>query len=398
MNEFDRRENESLEQYKLRICSYKSVYGLTWDEVAKLVNAQLNENSQIKGDSYRKWYSKQILTEDKDITNVVEELDVDQELEDEKEKIKLRDERIQINSLIRSLAREDTLKEIAREVVDNMSSRKVLSAPNPERLRQLNEQRTYKKTATLCLGDWHYGLECDLFYNKYNPEVAKERVNDLLEQTIQFCYNEDISSLSVLNLGDLINGIIHLPLRINSRYDVITQSIHVAEILSEFLSILCDHVPQVNYMSVTDNHSRVNANKKESLQIESFARIIDWYVANRLEDHDNFTYIENAFGEDIAAYNTNGHKVVAVHGDKDAFSTLAGRLSVYTQYHADLVLCAHYHHFAGNEENQTITLCNGTLMGMDDYAATLRCNSTPSQLFIVHTPENVTYGIHRIIL
>lgn len=399
MNNLEKRSDESLEQYKLRLCSNKFLYGLTWEEVAELVNYHLIDELRVGSDAYRKWYSKKVQENtDQSLNNEIKQDDNEYDYFEEKEKIKLREERTQINAMLRAIAREDTLKEISLEIVKEMSSKKILDPVKPERLAQLDKQMSKKKSATLCLGDWHYGLEVDLFYNKYNPEVAKERLNNLLEQVLYFCYNEDIYTLTVLNLGDLISGVIHLPLRINSRYDVITQTIHVSEMLSEFLNSLCQHIPQVNFMSVTDNHSRINPNKKESLQIESFARIITWYISDRLKDNENFAYIENAFGDDIATYNTLGHKIIAVHGDKDPQTNIVSRLSTYTQYHADLILTAHKHHFSGDEDNQTITLCNGSLMGVDDYASSLRCNSTPSQLLIVHSKENVIHGIHRMIL
>ena len=56
------------------------------------------------------------------------------------------------------------------------------------------------------------------------------------------------------------------------------------------------------------------------------------------------------------------------------------------------------HHFSSDESNNTIFICNGSLMGTDNYASSLRYNSKPSQLIIISTPENVVKGIHKIDL
>lgn len=391
IDELKMLDNEPIEQYKKRICGCKDTYDLTWSEVADIISH--NTGVTITGEACRKYYAYHK-------NDIIEELD-DSTLDYltiQKEKNKLRDERIQINSLIRTLSREETLKEIAEEAVATISSKKILDQPLPDVLQCLSDNSNKDKCATLIISDWHYGLVTDTYHNKYHPEIAIERINQLLAETIAFCRKEDIHHLVVLNLGDLINGIIHLPLRINSRYDVITQTFHVAETLSEFLAELCTFIPYVSYASTTDNHSRINANKKESLQIESFARVIDWYIEKRLKDIINFSVIENTLGDDIASYELCGHKIVGVHGDKDKQSSIISNLTLYAQHHWDLVLSAHMHHFSADESNNTILVCNGSLMGTDDYASSLRCNSKPSQLLIVHTPDNVVKSIHKIDL
>ena len=74
------------------------------------------------------------------------------------------------------------------------------------------------------------------------------------------------------------------------------------------------------------------------------------------------------------------------------------KLSMMTRDSYDLVLAAHLHHFSCGEKNTCVSIGNGTLMGTDNYAESLRLSSTPSQNLIVVTPENVTESIHRIIL
>ena len=392
INELKKFDNESIEQYKQRVCSSKDDYALTWNEVAKVINS--NTGLNLSADAYRKYYY--FHKDDANLKINIE--DNSNYIRLQKEKIKLRDERNQLNSLVRTLAREETLKEIALEVVDKLSYHKMLNPPKPERLQALRESAQENKSATLVISDWHYGLEVDVPYNKYNPEIAVERINQLLTKTVTLCKEEKISDLIILNLGDLISGNIHLPLRINNRYDVITQTINVAELLSEFIVELCENVPNVFYSSTTDNHSRIDSNKKESLQIESFVRIIDWHIKYRLKDISNFTFIENSLGQDIASYYTQGHIIAGVHGDKDKQSSIISSLTLYAQHHWDMILSAHMHHFSANESNNTLFLCNGSLVGTDEYASSLRCNSKPSQLFIVSTPENVADSIHKIDL
>ena len=305
-----------------------------------------------------------------------------------KERVKISDERIQNNAYIRRLAREETIFEIAKNAVAAMNDKFVL-APL---VKTFSDS---KVEGILCLSDWHYGFDFINAFNTYNPEVAVERVSKLRDKVIEYIQKENISKLHVLNLGDLIAGRIHLTIRLESRFDVITQIMQVSEILAELLhsfTAYCD----VDYYSAIDNHSRLEPKKSEALDLESLARITDWYIKDRLKGQ--ITVHENRFGKDIITLECLGHKIMGVHGDKDNHVTMIDKLSMMTRDSYDLVLAAHLHHYSSDEKNMCVSIGNGTLMGVDSYAESLRLTSTPSQNLIVVTPENVTESIHRIIL
>ncbi len=378
--------NETDHEFCLRICGLKDAWDLSWQDIADIINGELG--AQYSPDKYRKEYTKEIKTTTE---QQLDELD-EAILDFKKEKIKVQEERSQVNSLVRALAREETLKEIAKDAVEAMGSKKLLKSPKP--LKSL--YRNYN-CGILAISDWHYGIDIDVYYNKYNPEIARERINTLLQETINIIDKEEIKEIFLINLGDMISGIIHLPLRINSRIDVITQTMEISEILAEFIHELTNHVV-VNYGSVSDNHSRIDPNKKEALQPESFVRIIDWYLKERLYDNINVTFLENKFGADICDFDIFSYKVLAVHGDKDPQKSILTRLTTFTKEHYDLVLSAHRHHFYADESNETELFSNGSLMGTDDYASSLRLNNKPSQLFIVGDAENLTRAVYKIKL
>ena len=72
--------------------------------------------------------------------------------------------------------------------------------------------------------------------------------------------------------------------------------------------------------------------------------------------------------------------------------------TVYLQNHIDLIVSAHMHHFSADENNFTEFYCNGSLIGQDQYASSLRLNSKPSQLMFIVTPDNVSEVIYKIKL
>ena len=387
---YQRLEGESDEDYKIRICSYRIPDRLKWDEIADIINEELDLNySESK---YRKEYAtylKGYNDRDKEeaISPEISDL-IAAKIELQKEKVKLSDERVQTNAYIRQLAREETIKEIAQTVANQMNDKKMLPA----------YQRTLKsgdKEAILEISDWHYGIECENYWNKYNPEIAKERVAKLRDKAIEYCRINNVRKIHVVNLADLIAGRIHLGLRLESRFDVITQTIEVSEILAEFLTALTEYA-EVEYYDCLDNHSRLEPNKKDAMDLESLARIIPWYLKTRLGNRVHIN--DNTIDPDIITFEAMGYNIIGVHGDKDKPATVVDHLTVFTHQHYDLMLTAHLHHFSAEEKNETVVVSNGSLMGTDTFAKNLRLSSKPTQNLIIVSEDSPCEIIYRIVL
>ena len=311
-----------------------------------------------------------------------------------KELTKLNDERAANNRLINRLAREETIIEIAHDYAKEMSSKKRLPVPaiTQQCMKDLSEDE-----GLLLLSDWHYGMVCDNPWNKFNPDICRVRVSKLLERVINIVNEKHLSKVTVMNLSDLIAGRIHTQIRIESRFDVITQTMEVAEILAEFLTDLSLHC-KVSYYDCLDNHSRLEPNKNDSMDLESLVRIIPWYLKERLCHNERVHIHENEFGADIITCKILGHDIIGVHGDQDSPVTGIDKLTLMTHRHYDLFCTAHRHHITMNETNGTIIVGNGSLMGADSYALKCRLTSVPSQTFIVVSKSNVIESVHRIVL
>lgn len=381
-------EGETLREFEIRVCKLREEYCLSWQDVADTINAYSVEKRSAN--AYRKRYARvhHIDADSLAPTNITMFTDLLSTIK--KEKVKLSDERAQLNAYIRLAAREETLKEIALDVADKISKVKVLP-----KYKQLSANNS--KIASLLISDWHYGLEVNLFNNKYSPEVTKERVAKLRDEVIQRCEKEDITTLNVVNLSDLIAGRIHSQIRIQSRVDTITQVIEVSEILAEFLTDLSKHFT-IHYYDALDNHSRLEPNKKESIDLESLVRIVTWYLQSRLSDNESIIIHLNELGADIINFKIFDFEVIGVHGDKDKFANVTDHLSQYIKKKLDAVFIAHTHHFAADERNSCVVVNNGSLMGVDDYAHDLRLDSYATQVLVISTPANVVDNIHRIIL
>lgn len=362
----------------------KDISDMTWECIKEALNLEFNlERSESY---YRKKYHELV----KDL-NRIDEIGVDECIDgkDTSNRFRLSDEVNQANALFRRMSREETIKEIAHDFAVVMNKEKML----PHHLYTGEKKSNY--SGILMLSDWHYGVEFETYGNKYNTRICKARVHELGGKVLDYIERYDLSELTIVNLADMIAGRIHLQLRLNSRIDVITQIMEVSEIIAEFIEDLSMRV-KINYYEVLDNHSRLEPNKKEAMNLESLARITSWYLKERLEQYHNINI--NTDTKSFVDFKVRGHNIMAVHGDKDKPSTVASDLSRYIDKHIDLVCTAHRHHFSCEEDNKTIVVCNGTLMGTDEYAEDLRLSSSPSQNLIVVSDENPIEAIHRIIL
>lgn len=386
MLDWRKKPDESSADYIGRLGSVKEELGFTWEDLAIIFNDELNLDLSER--SYRRRYNDWVKGhfDDSVDDDIAEEL-----YTIKKERIKLRDELSQINNNIRLEAREEHMREMAIEAATEAA--KIKTLPTPDEIPVVKVPN--KKKGIIAVGDWHYGIDVNVFYNVYNPQICRNRVKKLALKCLDIIEKENLNEVYIINLGDMISGRIHLPLRINTRQDVVSQTMNVSELLAEFLSFLSEFV-KINYGSVLDNHSRVEPKKKESLQTESFARIIDWYLRERLMKNKNISFINNSYGDDICLFEVFDHTITGVHGDKDKVNKVITSLNTYIQSHIDLILTAHMHHFSADESNETVRLCTGSLMGADEYASDLRLNSKPSQLFIVATEDNITECIYKM--
>jgi hypothetical protein len=399
--------NKDFDKRLLDLGNSKLVDLRTWREIAEILANEFMYDSGLTEDYCRKRYNKLL----KGVFNNIKDIPVStidaqsndrgyvKEITDEdrllhkimKERIKLTDELVQNNAYIRQLAREETLKEIAKDYAEVMYKGKILKTDFESTVV------FSKESAIIQLSDWHYGLEVDNYWNKFNPEICIERVNKLQNEIIKRC-KDRISTLYIVNLSDLISGYIHLSLRLQNRCDVITQTMDVAEILAEFINNLSKYF-NIEYYDCLDNHSRLDPNKKDSINLESLVRIIHWYLVERFKENYRVTiHNSDKYGGDIIEFNCAGHLIAGVHGDNDTMQNVVERISLMTGHTYDLILTAHNHSFAASEDTNCIVLQNGSLMGTDFYATKLRKRSTPSQNLIIVASNNVIDSIHRIVL
>lgn len=384
---FPKQPNETINEYINRLGLQREEQNLNWIDISRHVQREFGVLMSV--DAVRKRYARSIASNNYPTINNIE-----QKIEDKADLYRLQSEKLELNGFYRTLSREQTLKGIGIEAANIIAQNKPIEfIPSNH-----DNSNVRGKEAILLIGDWHYGININSTYNVYNSKIANDRVHELFDEVVKYIDFYNVDTLHVVNLGDMIAGNIHLPIRLHSQQDIITQTIEVSELIANFLVNLARWV-DINYYSTLDNHSRIDANKKESIQLESLARITPWFLKERLKKWNCIQIFDNCLAPDIVSFKIlNKYNVLAVHGDKDKPNTIIDRLTAFTGEHQDLICSAHYHHFKCEEQNRTMLISNGSLMGTDEFAMDLRLDSKPSQTMIICSDNNVCEQICKINL
>lgn len=293
------------------------------------------------------------------------------------------------NNAIRQEARVQEFKDAIIQAINTLPAFESISTSF--NTNKLKHQECFNE-AVLMLSDWHIGVDCSNYWNTYNLDIAKKRIEKLTRDTINYCKINKVGKLNVLNMGDLIHGIIHVTSRIEQNFDVATQIIKAGELLAQMLNelyVAFNGEVEITYRSVIDNHARMVANMKESIDEESFCRIIDWYIIERLKN-TGIIFINDNIDLGLGLFTLgNGSKVVFVHGHQDGVNKSLQHFMGATREFIDYILMGHEHSEKSKVYQNTRVICNGSVVGVEQYAVSQRLFNRPSQkLLIFNNADN----------
>ena len=297
----------------------------------------------------------------------------------EKEKIKFQDERRTYNKYLRYDARFERLLDLLKQELSNI-----------EPLNFIDDSYDYGNSqleASLLISDTHLYMTADNYWNKYDIDIAKERLNQLVNKTITDCKLYNVKTLNVNLLGDLISGIIHSEIQIENQENIVRQVIGASEILAEVINTLGNKIPKVIVRMTCGNHGRVNPNKKDAVEKENFEYFI-WEFLKLRVVNEKVTFEENDIDDTIIHYEVNGKHICGVHGHLDKVNSIANDFSKMFDFKPSLIVCGHLHHEYSNNENGITVLMNNTMSGVDTYAKNGRYIGKPSQTLIIHKDED----------
>jgi predicted phosphodiesterase len=385
-----RQPNESILDYKFRICDKRDEYGLTWADVRAILNDECGEN--FSAETYRKHYEQwkvwdehvkgKLLTDD-DVFSEIEK----KRIELQKDKIRLQDQRRELNKLIRYLARLEYIEEFIERTVHYMAKHKPLEF-TPIKYKNFNTE-----FAGVSLhSDWHVGLFAKNYWNNFDNEELDRRIVRLHDKTLRASQLFNPRELHIFNIGDLVNGLIHVTSQILSTEDVITQTMHVCEILAYLIADYANYFDKIFLYFVNGNHDRAKADKEENLPDESYGRFIPFYLKARLASFTNVEFVENKYDLNIADAEILGHPVLAVHGDKDSTKDVVQNLTLMTGIKPEYIFMGHIHRNFEDEVHQVDIVVNPSLSGVDTHAKEIRRTSKPAQKFMIFCRDEGRYA------
>ena len=299
-----------------------------------------------------------------------------------KQQQKTRDEWTAYRSMLREDSRIDSLKDAVKFTVDRLNKLPKVAYTSTKKVKN-------PKEAILMLSDLHIGVNCDNFYNTYNVAIATKRLEKVVNDTIKYCTENNVETLNVVNLGDMIHGLIHTNARIDQEIDVVDQIMVASELIASTLNSLQKAASKIIYRSVIDNHSRAVADKHQAIESENFNKIMNWFLQERLKDTEivfKFDNIDDGIGKFTLK---NGKKVMFAHGHQDninqAFQHFVGASKEFIDY----VLLAHYHSEKAKTYNGIKVIVNGSIVGTEQYALSKRLFGTPSQTLLIFDGLNL---------
>lgn len=390
-NILKRKDGETDYEYCFRLSWEKSKNQLDidWQEIVDLCGLDWSADhcrktmiGAIRHQEYINTKTREQLT-DEQYTKLLEK-----ELELKKEKVKLTDLKTQVNKQIRELARKESLNELLEDKLKQLDMQ-------PKMINDSYKQRVTSNRDMVCLiSDIHYGIKTTNAISPYDSDVCKQKMDYLINKTIAFSLENDVDKLYLMILGDEISGLIHNTTRLEQREDVVSQVIEVSELLYESIVKLAKNLPFVVVGLAQGNHSRVMADKKDSLEQENFTRLIKEFLKLRLANISNVLLLENKFDESIIELNIRGYNVIGLHGQNDSLGKVS-RLTEMFDKKIDYVCFGHWHNSKEFENNKTEVIVNGCFSG-DDYSKRLRLYNKPIQKLLLfdNTGKIATYNIN----
>lgn len=379
-----RLENESDDELIYRVCKNKDLIG-TWQDVADIINSLTD--SDFGESTYRKKFQsfEKILNANQakfaNSDAQLQELRL-QKQEIQKEKRKLFDERLDINRRLREEARHET----TIEKIENM-----LASIGSE--RYISYSPTYfdgDEDMVVMLSDLHIGATYYGFDGCYDSTIAKERLNEYLNNIIEIQSTHKAKNCVAVLCGDMLSGSIHHSISVTNKENVVEQVKLACTYVSDFIYELGKHFTQVNVYSVPGNHSRLTK-KEDALLGERLDDLVIWFAESMLKDIPNINIEGKNIDDTLATFFVKDKLYFAVHGDWDA-TTQGGisKLVLWAKMTPYCVLCGHKHYPAMSDVSGIKVVQSGSLGGSgDEFCRQKRLTGEPSQTVLVVNKDGI---------
>lgn len=343
MFSFKKQSDESDERFIWRMCQYKDsgLSDMSWNDVADIINRELGMDDMPYSEAaFRKPYQQAKRFYDAGVFDNASDDEYLSEIrlqrqELEKERVRMRDERNELKRMLREEARKESFMEQIKRAISECDVK-------PLEYSGFRGISSGNNDLVITFFDVHAGLNIDSYFNTFNENVLKSRINKYLDKILEIQERHSSENAYVI-LSELLSGIIHPTIRIENNQNLIEQFLTVTNYISEFLEQLSYKFNNVNVYCCPGNHSRLTANKDESLRGENMDLLAIPYLQAKMQNFRNIYFHENEIDEMISMFNLRGQNVFAVHGDKTKLGNVVEKLTMYIGFRPDIIYTGHMH-------------------------------------------------------
>lgn len=405
---YERIENEDQMQHLLRLAGIKleeKPADLEWTDIAQYCGFDCHYDSLRKalqpaeygGYAIYKYMLDKFANENITDEKALGEYEV-QKIELQKEKNKIQSLRLDLNRIIRETSRTELLYEEFINTVKQMCD-----MPVPE-FKPLLLQDT-RKEYVLSFADAHTGKQFKSITNEYDVEIMYERFNTLLSEVVEIIQENQISHLTVLALGDFVEGMtLRLQQLSQLKIGMTQQTIQFMRFMVSWLSKLSEYVYITYYQAPFANHSQIRpfGTKANEFTNEDMEKIIFAYIHDLLESNERINVVECEDKHII--FKIFNYNILACHGhDVKNPDTFIKDISSKYRIFFDYAFFAHKHSSAvktvGEGVSNNIDVIRvPSIMGSDDYADDLLVGSKAGATLIEFTERQGKRKTYDIIL
>lgn len=295
-------------------------------------------------------------------------------------------ERQEANSVINRYADNMLIKEALVETINSYSYNEFI---NINGKIQKNEDHM----AIYVFSDTHYGHQEEIASNRYNTDVAKQRIEKFFEYVYADSKKNKYKRIYIADCGDGIEG---STLRVSQLFNItelnVEQAMNYSEIISKSLLSLANKLKEckIEYLMVTDsNHSQLRHfnGKPNEYSKEDLSLIVSSMIKKDVKGIKNI----NINDADIVFANINGNNIAFAHGHQfNRKKPIITQLKDVYGEDIDMVVQGHWHNFninsAGfdfnNKNIQKNIITCPAICGNTDYAVKKGFSSMPAAIKI----------------
>lgn len=351
-----------------------------WSELHDKYSVKCNPDTIRKGSStifggkFRSDYEKYKAEKNKSIGGN-DELDEKIEML-RKERIKLQTANIERKRIDKSESRQEMYYEYVGRVIE---------ALDPPVFRPIIGNKKSEINYITTIADVHYGAKYYSINNEYSPEISKERFEDLTGRLITFIQEKRIAKLTIVSLGDLLQGVLRLSdLKINDS-SIVKATVEICRLIANMLNELSEYVEISYYHTPSANHTQIRVlNAKASeLADEDLEYLMGNYIKDLCAHNKRISVHLAREGENFIEVHVPGNEIVAMHGHqiKNVENAIKD-ISILHKKFYDTVLLGHFHNGKEIPSHEGIlgdaeVLISPSFIGSDPYSDSI-CKGSKS--------------------